>query len=482
MNTCRSALFLLGSIWWLICQPSLAASDLKIPDLGGAGSSVITPAQERQLGEAWLRLFRGQVPTSSDPFVQVYVEQLLQQLSLHSDLNHRQLELIVVKSPQLNAFAVPGGIIGVNTGLFLFAQNEQQLASVLAHELAHLSQRHYARRLESEKNSMIPNMAALLAGMVIAATAGGEAGAAAITAAQAGALDKRLRFSRQMEQEADRIGMKIMADAQMDPYAMSEMFEVMLRTTRYSRRPPEFLLSHPVTESRVADARVRADRYPRRQHTSDLWFHLVRARVVLAHEKNSQLAVRRFTDEMNGNTPSREGARYGLALALTKTGELDRAEETLAPLIEADPHNAAYVAAAADIEASRERYDRALTILRDALKHNPGSHPLNTRYAELLMASGQYNLGESVLEKHVKRRPNDPYIWYLLAETHGLAGNILQVHKARAEYFLLVGLFDKAEIQLKNALALLEEDDRHDKARITERLKDVKELREKTRL
>jgi predicted Zn-dependent protease len=479
----RSTLLLITFAWALVVQPAWASRDARLPDLGGGGSSIVSPNEERELGTAWLRLYRAHVPTSTDPFIQAYLEQLLQRLSVHADLNHRDLELVVVNSPALNAFAVPGGIIGVNTGLFLHAQNEQQLSSVLAHELAHLSQRHYARGLERQKNAMLPNMAALLAGLVIAATAGGDAGMAAIAATQAGALDQQLRFSRQMEQEADRLGMGIMAKAGMDPYAMGDMFEAMLRSTRFSRRPPEFLMSHPVTESRISDARLRAERYPRReQQEMDLMFHLVRARIVLAHENNPQQAVRRFMDEMEGSVFPAEAARYGLVLALTKTHELERARETLQPLLESSPHNSAYITAAADIEAAEERFDKALPLLHSALERTPDSHPLNVRYAEMLMTAGRYGLGESVLEKHVKRRPGDPYLWYLLAETHGLAGHILQVHTARAEYFVLVGLFDKAEIQLKNALARVEESDTRKRAELNERLKEVRDLKEKNPL
>ena len=481
MNTYRSTILLLGLLWVLGVQPVWAATDLRLPDLGGASSGLVSPAEEQELGQAWLRLYRSQVPTSSDPFIRDYVEQLLRRLSLHSELEHRNLDLVVAENPTLNAFAVPGGVIGVNTGIFLFAQSEQQLSSILAHELAHLSQRHYARRVEAQKNASIPTMAALLAGMILAATAGGDAGMAAITAVQASSIERQLRFSRQMEQEADRIGMTTMVEAGMDPYAMAEMFDVMLRATRYSRRPPAFLLSHPVTENRIADARLRAERYPKSQHPRDLQFYLIRARVILAHANNPQQVVRRFMDEMQGDTLSREAARYGLTLALTKTNDLDKASETLQPLLEQSPTNPAYIVAAADIEAARQRFDRALPILRDALKRTPDSHPLNVRYAEMLMSAGRYSLGESVLEAHVKRRPKDPYVWYLLAEMYGLAGHIFEVHQTRAEYFILMGLFDKADIQLKNALALVDETDERTRARINERLKDVEELRE-TRL
>jgi predicted Zn-dependent protease len=482
MKTYRSIPLLFALAWLLSGPPALAANDLRLPDLGGASSGLVSPADERKLGQAWLRLYRSQVPTSSDPFIRVYLEELLQRLSLHSELDRRDLDLVVARNPTLNAFAVPGGVIGVNTGVFLFAENEQQLSSILAHELAHLSQRHYARRVEQEKNASIPNMAALLAGMILAATAGGDAGMAAISAVQASAIERQLRFSRQMEQEADRIGMTTMAEAGMDPYAMAEMFDEMLRATRYSRRPPAFLLSHPVTESRIADARLRAERYPKRQHIRDIWFYLVRARVIVAHEGNAQQLVRRFTDELQGASLSREAARYGLVLALTGTNELDQASETLAPLLEKSPDNPAYIVAAADIEAARQRFDRALPILQDALKQAPNSHPLNLRYAEMLMTAGRYGLGESVLEAHVERRPEDPYIWYLLAEMYGLAGHIFDVHMARAEYFILMGLFDKAEIQLKNALALVDDKQERTRARINERLEDMRELRETSQL
>lgn len=460
---------------------SVISAQIDLPELGDSSSALVSPAKEYELGQTWLRMYRSRVPTSSDPLLYDYLEQLLNKLALHSQLKDRRLELVVAKNPTLNAFAVPGGVVGVHTGLLLYAESEHQLASVLAHELAHLSQRHFARGLEQQKNASIPTMAAMLASLVLAATAGGDAGIAALTATQAAALDSKLRFSRQNEQEADRIGMLTMIGAQMDPNAAPEMFERMLRATRYSRRPPEFLLTHPVTESRVADSRNRASKYPARQFADNLEFHLMRARVQLLHQATPGESVKRFMSEVNGESISHKASRYGLVLALTQTDQLDRARDMLAPLLKEDPNRIAYLIAAADIEAAADNYPKALTALDNLLTRHPNNHPLTVRYAEMLMESGNYALCEEVLARYSRIRPKDDYVWYLLAEVHGLAGNILGVHRARAEYFILNGIFDKAQKQLQNALKL-SKNNYHVTALLEERLKDIQKMREKSKL
>lgn len=187
----------------LIGQPVMA-NDL--PSLGDSSSGIVSPEQEHQLGRAWLSLLRAQVPQLSDPQLKDFVERSVYKLAESSQLQDRRLEFVLLDSPQLNAFAAPGGIIGVNGGLFLHAQTEAEYASVLAHELAHLSQRHFARGLEEQKRMQLPLMAAMLAGVVAAAAGAGDAGIAAIVSTQAAAIQAQRRFSRQNEQEADRIG------------------------------------------------------------------------------------------------------------------------------------------------------------------------------------------------------------------------------------------------------------------------------------
>lgn len=455
------------------------ASDFNLPELGDASSALVSPQKERQLGQTWLRMYRSQVPTFSDPQIYTYVESLLQNLAQHSQLKDRRLELILVKNPTMNAFAVPGGVVGVHTGLFAFAESEGQLASVLAHELAHLSQRHFARGVEKRKQNSIPTMAAMLGSLVLAATAGGDAGLAALTATQAAALDSQLRFSRKNEQEADRIGMLTMANADMNPHAVPDMFERMLRATRYSQRPPEFLLTHPITESRIADSRNRAVKYPIRQIPQSLDYHLMRTRALMVHETSPQKAVQRFNGELNGESLNYDASRYGLVLALIANSQMEEAQAHLTQLLNKDPDRVAYVIAQADILAAAEDYEAALALLQKQRKLRPDNHAINVRLAELLMKAGFYPECERLLEAHVKRRPKDDYVWYLLAEVHGLAGNILGVHEARAEYFVLNGVYDKAIKHLSHALKLAQ-GNYHKTALLEEQMKVVQGMRQST--
>ncbi|MCV6615155.1 MAG: M48 family metalloprotease [Cellvibrionaceae bacterium] len=427
--------------------PSLGANDIQLPNLGDS-SGIVSPQQEYKLGQAWARAFRAQVPTSTDAQLADYTEKLLAKLAEYSELENKELDILMVENPTLNAFAVPGGVVGVHTGLFRYAQSEGQMAAVLAHELAHLSQRHFARGVEHQKRNSIPMLAALMTSLVLAATVGGDAGIAAMSATQAAALESKLRFSRQNEKEADRIGIQTMAAAGMDPYQAPAMFEQMLRATQYSKRPPEFLLTHPVTEKRIADTKSRARRYAPRPQPESLDYHLMRSRVRLALAEAPSQAAKAFSSELEGQSLLPEASRYGLTLALIEMKKFKRAQTELDILLKQRPDHVSYQIAEADLIAARGDYDGALGKLRRALTAKPGNHPLIIRIAELSMESGQYHYGEQLLIKHSRARPKDTYVWYLLAEIHGLNGNILQLHQARAEYFILNGIYDKAMHQI----------------------------------
>lgn len=425
--------------------------EIQLPSLGDAASGIVSPQQEYKLGQAWARSFRAQVPTSVDAQLADYTEKMMTKLAEHSELRSKQLDIIMVDNPTLNAFAVPGGVVGVHTGLFSYAQSEGQLAAVLAHEIAHLSQRHFARGVEQQQRNSLPMLAALMTSLVLAATASGDIGLAALSATQAAAIDAKLRFSRQNEQEADRIGIQTMAAAGLDPHQAPEMFEQMLKATQFSRRPPEFLLTHPVTEKRIADTRNRARRYVERPLPPSLDFHLMRSRVRLALAETPSQAAKAFRSELEGHSLMPEASRYGLLLALIEMKRFKEAREQLDILLENHPKHISYMIAKADLSAAAGNYDQALMDLRLGLKKNPHNHPISVRLGELYMEAGQYHRAEQLLVKHSRQRPHDTYVWYLLAEIHGLTGDILNLHQARAEYFILNGIYDKALQQLKLA-------------------------------
>lgn len=447
-----------------------------LPDLGDVTASRYSAQQEHDLGRMWLKMFRNSVKTVNDPLMQDYVEGLLYRLASHSELKDRRLETVIVDNATINAFAVPGGVIGVHNGIFLYTDNEAQLAGVLAHEIAHLSQRHFSRSMDNAKQSTIPTLAGLLAGVVLAATTGADAGIAAITATQAAALDSQLRFSRQHEQEADRLGMETLSKANMDPNGIPSMFVNMNANRRYARsKPPEFLLTHPLTDSRISDSANRARQYPRQVYTDNLNFQLMRMRAALQHSKNPEDLLKNWQDDSGVNGEAR---RYGAVIALIALNRWQEADEQLAALLKDDGSRIAYQLAKADILVGQKRYGDAIRLLQSQLAIVPNNNPYTVKLAEVLQLDNQFNEADKVLSLQSRQRPNDPNLWYQLAEVRGLAGNILGVHIARAEYFILQAQFERAKMQLRYAYELTVSN-KIQQGRIKQRLRDIADMEEK---
>lgn len=455
-------------------------SPTPLPSIGKSASAA-SKAEEKRLGQAWLRYFRGQVPTSSDPLLIEYTEGLLNHLSQFNPAAGDELSLVIVEDRSINAFAVPGGVIGVNTGLYVYAESEAQFASVLAHELAHLSQRHYARGIEQQKGQAVFNAAALLGSILIAAAGSGEAGIAALQATQAGIIDRQLRFSRDFEQEADRIGMDTLIDAGFNPHSMADMFEQIQRSTRFSAKPPEFLLTHPVTAKRIADAENRARSHPSNTPTSSLDYDLMRARVLLDSEPTPQQAISRFESELRGFSASETGTRYGLALAYIAAKEFDTAQELMTQLLEQHPNHQALIIAQSDINAGSQQLSKAINLIQQALVETPDSYSLNMQLSRLFAANNAYRKSVEVLTKLSLKRPSDVSIWFNLAEYAGLAGDILALHKARTEFFLLRASFDRAENQVNNIIKKFG-NNTIELAEAKQRLVDIKKLRENSKI
>ncbi len=456
-----------------------AANEIKLPVLGDAASGIISKQQEYELGRIWLKVFRSRVKAYDDPLMQIYLEQLLYNLATYSDIEDPRLELVIVKNPSMNAFAVPGGVVGFHTGVFAYAENEDQMASVLAHELAHLSQRHFSRGAEAQKKTSVLSMAGLLASVVLAATAGGDAATAAMISSQALAMDSQLRFSRANEQEADRVGLATMARANRDPGAVADMFATLLKASRYTgSRPPEFLLTHPITEKRIGDARNRSMGTSMRQYAQNPQFYLMRARALVAMEHNTNNSINRFSAELKANTLKADAANYGLALAYLKDKRLEKARQIIAVLLASNPNNLTFHYTDIEIDIAQKEYRFAVTKLNKLLTLNPNNYPLMVLKSEALWQEHSYDSADAVLTALSRMRPQDPMIWYRLAEVRGLAGNISGLHQARAEYFILIGVFDMAREQLGLAAKLAKSDFKQS-AIIRQRLRDLVEMEDR---
>lgn len=442
-------------------------SSAGLPSFSSAGSQAAS-GEEFRLGRAWLRQFRARAPQWQDPIAQYYVESLIAGLLPHSGLGGSQTLVTLVDSRQLNAFAVPGGIIGVNAGLFAFAEEEAALVSVLAHELGHLSQRHYARGQARADQTQVPAMAAMLAGMLVAAAGGGDAGIGVAMGSQAALIQDQLAYSRRFEQEADRVGLQAMAQAGYDPKAMVRMFRAMQRmASLQGGSPPEFLLTHPLTESRISDAEDRASQLSSGSVRQDtLQYHLVRARALLTvHERDPERAVTRLAQD---EVPA-AARRYLDALVDARRGNTDAALSALDALARQEPDLGLLPASAAQVAYDAGRYDDAIERSRRLLRLMPGHLPATMTLGEALL---QRDPDEAwrVLRELAERRPEDPQVFTLLAEAAGRSGREAWGHLARAEQLQLGGRVSEGIRQLDVARRVAEqEEDASAAARIEQR-------------
>ena len=473
--SCVTAL-MLGAAALSIPVTTLAEPNL--PELGDHSSGIVSIEQERKLGQQFLRSVLAQVPTVNDALLKDYVEHLIYDLAEHSELKDRRIETVVIDSPQLNAFAAPGGIVGVNKGIFLYAQTEHELAGILAHELAHLSQRHFARGLEQGRRNAVVTLAGLLATVVLMTTVGGDAGMAALMGAQGIAQQNQLKYSRGRESEADRVGINTLHRAGMDPRAMAHLFERLAQLSRFAgSRVPDFLQTHPVTRDRISDSYNQTASLPLKVWPARLDYQLMRARVLVSNEESPSRAEALMREKLrDAEGIAHKAGTYGLAYALIRQLKAEEALPLIASLRAEAPHKIAYTLAEARAHVAVENFIRANEVLAGALAISPENYPLAMAHADVLLKLGKPKGAQRLLTVQSQRRPGDIEVWYLLAEANGLLEDIPAVHQARAEYFLRTGDLDQAIKQLQFALPLIH-DNFHLNAKVTERMREIHELR-----
>ncbi|WP_299176640.1 M48 family metalloprotease [uncultured Neptuniibacter sp.] len=454
-------------------------SESQLPSIGGSGYSVLSLQKEYQLGRAWVRMLRGSARIYEDAFVSQYIEDLTWSLVTHSQLTDRRLEILVLDNPSVNAFAVPGGVIGVHTGLLLTAKNEAQLASVLAHELAHLSQRHFAAQLEEQQRNRPFHLATIL-GSILLAAADPEAGIVGLQSSMAASAANKLAFSRQNEREADYIGMQTLTSSGYPPIAMANMFTELQKQARFSRVPPEFLLTHPVTQSRISDALNRAESIQgKTPRLNSIEFNLVKARIQANYSKDLPQLLKKYqeTQKLGDN----DSIRYAIAITAIKAKSYALAAQNINSFSPAFRSSLPGRLLQAELELAKEKYKKAVTQLEKLVRLYPGSHAVSYLYADALLRNNQPRQASRVYRQLIEHNPNDSRAWYLLAESYGLEGNIVGVHEARIEYFLLTANIDKALRQLD--FALREKTlTSSEKARLEQRKEDALQIRESLKL
>ncbi|KGD65998.1 hypothetical protein Y5S_00470 [Alcanivorax nanhaiticus] len=460
----------------LAAYPTSANDDL--PVLGDPTAALMSADQEYRLGRAWLRQLRGQTSIMSDPLVQEYAESLVYQLASFSDLKEPDLDIVVINSRQINAFAVPGGVIGLNAGLFLNAHSEDEVGGVVAHEIAHVSQRHFARRYLDSKKVNTAVLAAMLASLAIAIAGDGEAGFAGMAATQAGAIQAQLAYSRQNEQEADRVGMQTLAAAGMDPDAMPRFFERMHNDRQFAGDPPEFLLTHPVTESRIADSRARARALPSPTMSVSPHYLLVQARLRAAFIQGDKQAIDYFERYVNERSAlALQAARYGLALSHLRANHYDLSRSLMEQLAAQYPDELWFRLGLAEVALDEGKYPQAITETQRVLKVSPDDYAASILLSKAYLRNKQPEQALPVIKPLLNKRPTDPATWDLAADAYGNSGDRVRALHARAESQFLRGNNSKALQQMGYALADAEGDFAL-YSKLSGRMKEMKRLSE----
>lgn len=434
-----------------------------LPDLGDVSQSVLTPVQERQIGLQSLREIRASRQYLDDPEVNDYLNQLGDKLAENSDEPALGFEFFALNDNDINAFAMPGGFIGINSGLLMKVQSESELAAVLSHEIGHVTQHHIARMLAGQQETSIASMAAI-AIAILAARNNSQASQAAIVGVQAGNIQRQLNFTRTHEQEADRIGLDILQKSGFNVHAMPEFLERLQKANRLlESNAPNYMRTHPITSDRIADVENRVQKLAFRLIPDSLTFQLIRTKLIAA-QKSPHDAIAYFTDALGAQKFGNPIVhRYGLIRALLRNNEIERASEELATLRQQigqgqATHNDQMARINPMIEtltgqvmAATKNSSETLAFYRNAVRNFPQYRALIYDYTNLLLNNDQSDAAVKLLTEQLSRHPGDVTLYDLLAKTYARQGKRLDQYQAQANSYVWQGNFNAAVEQLELA-------------------------------
>lgn len=457
----------------------VAAQQVQLPDLGSTSTRVLPPEQERTFARDFERYMRAHNLLVEDPMVRDYFEDMGFRLVSFSSRQDASFHFFVLRDPSINAFASVAGVIGLNAGLILLAHDESEVAGVVAHEIAHVTQDHLARGLENQQQVSVPMMLATL-GLAIAASAAGGGGDAAQAVLMSGmglAQQFQINHTRQSEAEADRVGIGLLARAGYDPNGMTRFFERLnVQSRAMGQGPPEYLRTHPLTISRIAEARSRADGLQASQDVRDgLEFHFVQSRLRVLVSNQPDQSIDWFNARLERQDRPAEAMRYGLALAQIRARQFDQAESNLRKLIAAEDRQI-YRLLEAEMLLARDSAADAVEVMSALYQHFPGSRMVTTQYAEALMHEPSPENAERailILRRYLQRHPDDLRMTELFARAADRAGQQVRAAEAVAESYYLRGGVTEAIDQLER-LGERDDLDYYQRARINSRLSELR--------
>jgi len=446
---------------------------LELPEMGDPTGTLFTPMQEKEIGEAFFRSLHSETQVNKDPEVNEYIQSIGMKLAANSDNPQQPFHFFVVDNPEINAFAGPGGYIGVNAGLILVSEAESELASVLGHEIAHVTQRHLYQALQASGRIQMMSFAAMLAAMLIGSRMGGSstyqnqayctarsegcqrstnAGQGLAMAAMGAGTQAMINFTRDNEAEADNVGMQILSRSEFDPRSMPTFFERMQQSTRFAgHSTPEFLLTHPVTVSRIADTRSRAEKFPYRQYPDGLPYQLIRAKLRVSSSPTPKDAVHYFRSLLRQGTKQQQDvSRYGLGIALVADNQAEEGKRLLQALTEEYPYQSHFINALAKAEQDSHNYPKALETYAKARERFPDSSAIRLSYAEALLVAHKPEPARRLLEEII-HGVVAPETFEMLAQAYSELGNEAESHRYLAEAYYADGQTQVAIMHMKLA-------------------------------
>jgi predicted Zn-dependent protease len=435
----------------LCVQAAGVRAQTALPDLGDSAQAEFTPQMERRVGEQIMRQIRRDPDYVSDPEVSDYIQSLGRRLAAVSSDQRQEFEFFVVRDPMVNAFAMPGGFIGVHSGLVVAASSESELAAVMAHEVAHVTQRHLARQLQKQNQVSMLSLAGLVVGL-IAARSNPQAAAAAITGAQAVPVATFLSYSRDFEREADRVGFGYLQQSGFDVFGMPAFFERLQQSSRlYDNNAPAYLRTHPITSERLADMQNRVESLPVRQHPDGPEFLLVRAKL-RAEQGRAEDAVAHYRDLVRDRRFANEWAtRYGYAVALLRAKDPEAAWTQVAQARRLAPKSPMIENLAARVMAERGDGAGARAVYENALGLYPDNAGLRFGYVELLQRQEQHVEALAVLDRLQRDQPRDARVYFLQAKSQSALGRRFEQHRALGEAYASQGSLPAAIQQFEYA-------------------------------
>ena len=436
----------------LLTATAGASPHRDLPDIGSPADSVFTRSQAESIGRTVLRQLREQGSVLEDPEVAEYVTHLGQRIASQAHEGEHRFTFFVVNEDAINAFALPGGYVGINSGLITATRNESELAGVLAHEVAHVTQKHIARRIAGTGRTSMLATAAVLAAILLGA--GGDAVPAAIMSAQGLAIQEQINYTRANEYEADRVGMQYLVRAGFDPMGMSSFFEVLSRDAAMpGTRLPEYIQTHPLTTTRIAETRDRAERAEVGEIRESPIYDLIHARIQVLNARSSSDALARFEArlEREADEPA-AGTRYGYGLALMRAGRYPEAVDVFQGLLDESEATVMFHSALGEAQILAGQQAEGLAVFENAVRLFPRNRPLVVRYAEALLRTQHFDEAHAVLlDLFNNVRPTPPQV-RLIANAAESAGLRAEALFYLSEYHLLNGELPMALDKLRLAL------------------------------